>query len=76
MRTAIIRRLTALEATRPAPAIDRAAGLAEAIARAEAMLAGTPWPPGPPSTNPDVIAHKARLIAAIMRTDDDNIKTD
>ena len=62
----IKKRLDALEATRPAPAIDRAAMLADVIARADAELAGTPFPPGPPSTDPAVIAHKARLIASIM----------
>lgn len=70
MRTAIIRRLTALEATRPAPAIDRAAILAEVIARAEAMLAGAPWPPGQPITDPATLAHRARILAAIRRTDE------
>ena len=65
MKATITQRLTALEATRPAPVIDRAAGLADVIARAEAMLAGTPWPPGPPITDPATIAHRARMLAAI-----------
>ena len=70
MNTTTTKRLERLEATRPALAINREAILAEVIARAEAMLAGAPWPPGAPSTNPDVIAHKARLIASIKRTNE------
>lgn len=69
MNRTITKRIAALEATPTAPATDRTASMARVLARADAMLAGTPYPPGAPITDPATLAHRARMIAAIRRND-------
>ena len=67
--TTITKRIAKLEAISSAPAIDRTASMAQVLAHLDAMLAGTPHPPGAPITDPATLAHRARMIAAIGRND-------
>lgn len=66
----MLRRISALRDRVPEPASDRAAILARVLAKADAILTGAPYTPGAPITDPATLAHRARILATIKRTDE------